>query len=44
MYAESLRLSDRWADEFRSFWDLPDFDYDIETPEVDIARALIAQQ
>jgi hypothetical protein len=44
MYAESLRLSERWATEFRAFWDLPDdFDYDIETPEVDIAKALIAQ-
>jgi N-methylhydantoinase B len=44
MYAESLRLSERWAGEFRAFWDLPDdFDYDIETPEVDIAHALIAQ-
>ncbi|MDX6649741.1 MAG: N-methylhydantoinase [Solirubrobacteraceae bacterium] len=44
MYAESLRLSQRWAAEFREFWDLPeDFDYEIETPEVDIAKALIAQ-
>ena len=44
MYAESLRLSDRWAAEFREFWDLPDdFDYDIDTPEVDIANQLIAQ-
>jgi N-methylhydantoinase B/acetone carboxylase alpha subunit len=44
MYAESLRLSQRWAAEFREFWDLPeDFDYDIDTPEVDIAKALIAQ-
>jgi len=44
MYAESLRLSQRWAREFREFWDLPEgFDYDIETPEVDVARALIAQ-
>ena len=30
MYAESMRLSERWAAEFRAFWDLPDdFDYDI---------------
>jgi len=44
MYAESLRLSQRWAREFREFWDLPeDFDYEIATPEVDIAQALIAQ-
>ncbi len=44
MYAESLRLSDRWAREFRQFWDLPDdFDFDIETPEVDVARTLQEQ-
>jgi hypothetical protein len=44
MYAESLRLSDRWAREFREFWDLPeDFDYDIDTPEVDLAKQLLAQ-
>jgi N-methylhydantoinase B/acetone carboxylase alpha subunit len=44
MYAESLRLSDRWAAEFREFWDLPaDFDYDVATPEVDLARQLQAQ-
>src|SRR5207249_4255732 len=44
MYAESLRLSQRWAGEFRTFWDLPDdFDFDVETPEVEMARTLIAQ-
>src|SRR2546421_7405548 len=44
MYAESLRLSDRWAREFREFWDLPDdFDYDVATPEVDLAKQLLAQ-
>ena len=44
MYAESLRLSDTWAKEFRSFWDLPDdFDYDVDTPEVDLAKQLMAQ-
>jgi hypothetical protein len=44
MYAESLRLSDRWASEFRAFWDLPDdFDYDLDTPEVDLAKQLMAQ-
>src|SRR5438874_1625792 len=44
MYAESLRLSERWAREFREFWDLPDdFDYDIDTPEVDLAKQLMAQ-
>jgi hypothetical protein len=45
MYAESLRLSDRWAQEFREFWELPEnFDYDIDTPEVDLAKTLIAQE
>jgi hypothetical protein len=44
MYAESLRLSERWAQEFRRFWGLPDdFDFDVDTPEVDLAHALAAQ-
>jgi N-methylhydantoinase B len=44
MYAECMRLSDRWAAEFRDFWDLPsDFDFDVATPEVDVARQLRAQ-
>jgi N-methylhydantoinase B len=44
MYAESMRLSERWATEFRSFWDLPDdFEFDIPTPEVDLAKTLTAQ-
>jgi N-methylhydantoinase B/acetone carboxylase alpha subunit len=43
MYAESMRLSPRWAAEFREFWDLPeDFDFDVPTPEVDLAKNLIA--
>ena len=44
MYAESIRLSDRWAREFREFWDLPDgFDYDdVATPQVDMSRAMLA--
>jgi N-methylhydantoinase B/oxoprolinase/acetone carboxylase alpha subunit/acetone carboxylase gamma subunit len=34
-YAESMKLSDRFAAEFRGFWDLPeDFAFDIETPTV----------
>ena len=38
MYAESMRLSERWAREFREFWDLPeDFEFDVPTPEVDLA-------
>ncbi len=43
--ATDLRLSERWGREFREFWDLPeDFDYDIDTPEVDLAKAIIAQE
>jgi hypothetical protein len=42
MYAESIRLSERWAREFREFWDLPgDFDYDVATPQVDMSRAML---
>ncbi|MEA2353516.1 MAG: acetone carboxylase, alpha subunit, partial [Thermoleophilaceae bacterium] len=42
MYAESIRLSERWAGEFREFWDLPDdFDYDIPTPQVDMSKAML---
>jgi acetone carboxylase, alpha subunit len=34
-YAESMKLSSRWAAEFRGFWDLPeDFQFEIETPTV----------
>ncbi len=41
MYAQSMRLSPRWAAEYRGFWDLPeDFDYDVETPTVSITRAV----
>ena len=40
MYAESMRLSPRWAAEYRGFWDLPeDFDYDVATPTVKAERA-----
>jgi N-methylhydantoinase B/oxoprolinase/acetone carboxylase alpha subunit/acetone carboxylase gamma subunit len=40
MYAESMRLEPRWAAEFRGFWDLPeDFDFDVITPTVVVARA-----
>ena len=43
MYAESMRLSDKWAREFREFWDLPeDFVFDVPTPEVDLAMAIQA--
>jgi acetone carboxylase alpha subunit len=44
MYAESMRLSERWASEFREFWDLPaDFDFPVLTPTVDISKAMLAQ-
>jgi N-methylhydantoinase B/acetone carboxylase alpha subunit len=40
MLAESMRLSPRWAAEYRGFWDLPeDFDFDVTTPTVTVARA-----
>lgn len=43
MYAESMRLSEHWAREFREFWDLPDdFAFDVPTPEVDLTLALRA--
>jgi acetone carboxylase gamma subunit len=39
-YAESMRLSARFAAEFRGFWDLPeDFQVDAETPTVSAERA-----
>lgn len=40
MYAESMRLSPRFAAEFRGFWDLPeDFELDVATPTVDAPAA-----
>jgi hypothetical protein len=40
MYAESMRLSPRWAAEYRGFWDLPeDFEYDAATPTVVAERS-----
>jgi N-methylhydantoinase B/acetone carboxylase alpha subunit len=45
MYAESMLLSERWAQEFREFWDLPDdFAFDVPTPEVDLSRAILAAE
>ncbi len=39
-YAESMKLSPRWAAEMRGFWDLPDdFDFDAETPTVAAAAS-----
>jgi acetone carboxylase, gamma subunit len=43
MYAESMRLSPAWADQFRDFWNLPDdFSFDVPTPTVEISRTLLA--
>jgi acetone carboxylase gamma subunit len=40
MYAECMRLSPRWASEYRGFWDLPeDFQWEAVTPTVDVDRA-----
>ncbi|HXR29282.1 MAG TPA: hydantoinase B/oxoprolinase family protein [Solirubrobacteraceae bacterium] len=44
MYAESMRLSPRWAAEYRGFWDLPeDFEYDVLTPTVTAARSQVGK-
>jgi N-methylhydantoinase B/acetone carboxylase alpha subunit len=43
MYAESMRLSPRWAAEFRSFWQLgDDFEFAVPTPCVDVSQRLRA--
>jgi acetone carboxylase, alpha subunit len=40
MLAESMRLSARWAAEYRGFWDLPDdFEFDALTPTVAAQRS-----
>jgi N-methylhydantoinase B len=40
MYAECMRLSPRWAAEYRGFWDLPDdFEWVAETPTVQATSA-----
>jgi N-methylhydantoinase B/acetone carboxylase alpha subunit len=40
MYAESMKLSPRWAAEYRGFWDLPeDFEFDAVTPTVAVPAA-----
>src|SRR5690606_30572321 len=45
MYAESLRLSPRWAKEFRDFWRLPDdFDFPVRTPTVEISRRILGDR
>jgi N-methylhydantoinase B/oxoprolinase/acetone carboxylase alpha subunit len=45
MYDESMKLSPRWASEFRSFWDLPeDFLFGVPTPTVDLSMAMFAAQ
>jgi acetone carboxylase, alpha subunit len=41
-YAESMKLSEQWAAEFRGFWDLPeDFAFEIETPTVPADRVAV---
>jgi acetone carboxylase, alpha subunit len=40
MYAECMRLSPRWAAEYRGFWDLPeDFEWEAVTPTVKQAKS-----
>jgi N-methylhydantoinase B len=40
MYAECMRLSPRWAAEYRGFWDLPDdFEWVASTPTVQATKA-----
>jgi acetone carboxylase gamma subunit len=40
MYAECMRLSPRWAAEYRGFWDLPeDFEWQAVTPTVSVSKA-----
>jgi N-methylhydantoinase B len=40
MYAECMRLSPRWAAEYRGFWDLPDdFEWVAATPTVTATKA-----
>jgi N-methylhydantoinase B/acetone carboxylase alpha subunit len=42
MYAESMRLSPAWADEYRDFWHLdPDFVYDVATPTVEVSERIL---
>lgn len=42
MYAESMRLSPHWADEYRDFWHLDaEFVYDVATPTVEISERIL---
>jgi N-methylhydantoinase B/acetone carboxylase alpha subunit len=44
MYSESMRLSQRWASEYRGFWDLPEaFDFGGDTPEVPVKTAPVGK-
>jgi hypothetical protein len=39
-YAESMKLSPRFAAEYRGFWDLPeDFEFEIDTPDCPVPHA-----
>src|SRR3954471_3768858 len=41
MYAECMRLSPRWAAEYRGFWDLPeDFEWRATTPTVQATKSV----
>ena len=43
MYAESMRLSPTWAQQFRDFWRLdPEFAFDAATPTVEISQRMLA--
>ena len=43
MYAESMRLSERFAHELRAFWELPEeFEFPVATPEVELSKAMLA--
>lgn len=43
MYDESMKLSPRWAQEFRAFWDLPDgFLFGAATPTADLSLQMLA--
>ena len=43
MYEESMKLSPRWASEFREFWDLPeDFMFGVPTPTADLSLQMLA--
>ena len=46
MYAESMRLSPQWAEQFRAFWGPypADYGFDAATPTVDVSERILAGQ